>query len=484
MLSYRFFAVVCIARLAAGCAAANPTMPGSKDMVAATDLGSGDDLGMVDVDLKKAPPDLAGSSADLVMLPTGTPVLYPADRTQSPLTAGVVANLKNIAAQATAKEDVFAKVGDSNSVLDSYYARCFDDSTLNLDGRTELQATIDYFASGDAAGVSPYDRASAATMIGKTAAWAIAGSPSPIDQELTALSPRYATIMYGSNEIGSDTPTLAQEGVRAATFGGNMLTLVERVIQAGTIPIITAIPPRTAPSPAASDQMVPLFNAVARGIAQAKQIPFIDLERELRPLTNPKYGLVTSDGLHLQRLSAGACVFTAAGLQMGQNVRNLITMQMFARLKAALVDGGAAPDATAPTLAGTGDQSDPFIIDEAGLPFGDLRNTATGGFSHLANYNGGACKATQDESGPEYWYKLVLTSPRTLRALVLDRGTVDIDVHLLDDTGTAAGCLQRDDTQIVTAQLAAGTYYFVLDTFVSSGTPKPGEYLFVLITEP
>ncbi len=419
--------------------------------------------------------DLAPAGVDLP--PPGIPILYPPGRTHSPITPSVVDNLRAIAALATAHEDVFAKVGDSHTVATGYM-QCFNNASLDLAGFTDLLDGIEHFANGDAAGDDPYDRASLAALGGKTASWAISGSPSPVDQELAAISPRYATVMFGTNEIGSDNPTLAQEGIRAASYGGNMMTLIEKIIEAGAIPIISAIPPRT---DVESDRMVPVFNAVARAIAQWKQVPFIDLELELRPLMDPKYGLA-SDGVHLQSPSAGACVFTAAGLEYGNNVRNLATMETLDLLKGILFDNDPAPDSTAPTLAGTGDRNDPFVIDVTALPFGDVRNTAAGGFDLIDKYTG--CSATQDESGTEFWYRIELTEPTKLRALVLDRGAVDIDVHVLDSTGEASGCIARDDTQVVTPVLAAGTYFVVLDTFVKTGVAQSGEYLFVLLKEP
>jgi hypothetical protein len=64
---------------------------------------------------------------------------------------------------------------------------------------------------------------------------------------------------------------------------------------------------------------------------------------------------------------------------------------------------------------------------------------------------------------------------------VLDLGDVDIDVHLLDASATTVGCLARDNA-LVEADLSAGTYHIVLDTFVENGTEHSGEYVFVLMT--
>jgi hypothetical protein len=65
---------------------------------------------------------------------------------------------------------------------------------------------------------------------------------------------------------------------------------------------------------------------------------------------------------------------------------------------------------------------------------------------------------------------------------VFARSPVDVDLQLLSGLD-AADCLQRNDKEI-TASLAAGTYYFALDTFVpADGVPRSGEYLFLLLME-
>jgi hypothetical protein len=91
------------------------------------------------------------------------------------------------------------------------------------------------------------------------------------------------------------------------------------------------------------------------------------------------------------------------------------------------------------------------------------------------------CGSLADESGPEQIYRLELTEPTPIRALVLDRAGVDVDIHLLDDSGSEAGCLARDDFMIERT-LPAGVYYFALDTYVDGqGVELSGDYTFVLL---
>jgi hypothetical protein len=119
-----------------------------------------------------------------------------------------------------------------------------------------------------------------------------------------------------------------------------------------------------------------------------------------------------------------------------------------------------------------------FVID--GLPFAHLASTLLSPNRDLDEYTG--CGSTADESGPELTYELDLAAPARVRAMVLDRGDVDIDVHLLDSTGTAAGCLDRDHRAVV-ADLAPGRYFLVLDTFVDAGVELAGECLLVVMED-
>src|SRR5690606_26088033 len=95
----------------------------------------------------------------------------------------------------------------------------------------------------------------------------------------------------------------------------------------------------------AADRWVDAWNAAIRGMAQDRQVPFIDLERATRHLDG--YGLA-GDGLHLNGYSGGACRLTSAGLEYGYNVRNLIVLESLDRIHRALDLGEAPPDAGVP----------------------------------------------------------------------------------------------------------------------------------------
>ncbi|MDH5491456.1 MAG: hypothetical protein OEY14_05835, partial [Myxococcales bacterium] len=143
-----------------------------------------------------------------------------------------------------------------------------------------------------------------------------------------------------------------------------------------------------------------------------------------------------------------------------------------------LLLGEPAPDPPGDPLLGDGSPARPFLVDR--LPFVHGSSTLFSDHRALNLYSG--CAASQDESGPEQLYRLVLDAPRTLRVMVFDRGSVDVDLHLLA-APSEAECLLRDHEIIVTT-LDAGTHFLSVDTFVGSdGIERSGDYLLVIMEE-
>ena len=149
---------------------------------------------------------------------------------------------------------------------------------MDLGERSDLQPTITHFLGGEAGSGSPWDRDSLAAEIGQTAAWALSGSPAPVEQELNALSPAFAVVQYGTNDMHMGSTYLSA----IQPFGESMLDLTDLLLDQGVIPLLVTIPPRA--DSAAVDAWVPTYNAVVRGIAQGRQVPLVDLELGLRPL--------------------------------------------------------------------------------------------------------------------------------------------------------------------------------------------------------
>ncbi|NVB39786.1 SGNH/GDSL hydrolase family protein [Pseudenhygromyxa sp. WMMC2535] len=402
--------------------------------------------------------------------------LYPGGRVHSPITAPVVAALQTLRAAAPgAAEDLFMKVGASSTVsTNTLY--CFAQGPVDLDlHEGALGSTLDWFLAGEAVDTTPFDRETLAAQVGKTASWALSGDPSPLEQELEALAagdpdagPSLALVHYGTNDM--------QQGLTYASalpgYYANMSDLLDLLTERGVVPVVFGLSRRLDQDSA--DLWVQSYNAVARGLAQARALPFVDLREALEHLDG--YG-ISGDGLHLEAYAEGACVLTEDGLGHGYNIRNLIALESLARVSAALLeDQPQAEDQGAASLAGEGSIDAPFEIPA--LPFADARDSAAGPTFELDVYSG--CGSTADESGPEHVYRLELAETTAIRAIVLDRAGVDVDLHLLDGLDVA-DCLLRDDTMIE-ATLEPGTYFLTLDTYVNGqGVEQAGDYDFVIL---
>lgn len=399
------------------------------------------------------------------VVPPRPAVRYPTDRTFSPITPGVKENLERIALHGDdLQDDVFAKVGDSITVAPQFL-NCFAGSNVDLAEHAGLSDTLEHFRAGSAAGGSPWRRASLAAKGGMQAPWALSGTPTHLASEIETIKPRYAIIMYGTNDAASHT---------IARFGPALLTIVDRLIKRGVVPILSTIPPNRKSSAVNAD--VPFFNAVIRGVAQGRQVPLMDFWKELQPLT--KNGL-SPDGVHPNMFSGGGCKLTADGLKYGYNVRNLLSLESLDRARSA-VEGEEAPDAdVGPAVTGAGTAAAPFVVDA--FPFSDLRSTGDATSRAIDAYPG--CNATQNESGPENVYRIDLAAPATLRAAVFDRGEVDVDLHLLSGSLDGGRCVARGDGSL-RVSLSAGTHYLVVDSFVDAGgRAHSGEYLLVVTKE-
>jgi hypothetical protein len=406
------------------------------------------------------------------------PPLYTDDRVHSPINAFVRDNLASIRGLAPdAPDDLFMKVGASSTVSPSTLY-CFADDLVDLDVHEDaLGPTLDYFLLGDAGGSTPFDRDTLAAMSGKTAGWAIEGLPSPIDQERAAIhhdGPSLALVHYGTNDM--------QQGITYASampgYFADMSDLLDLLIDAGIVPIVFGIS-RRLDSPSA-DLWVQSYNAVSRGLAQARSIPFVDLRLATEGL--PNHG-ISGDGLHLEGFTDGPCLLSPEGLTHGYNMRNLIALEGLDRARRSLLASGPDPDPDPDidepiiSLQGLGDVDAPLEIPS--LPFADTNSTADAPSLFLDVYSG--CGSLADESGPENIYRVVLTETTPIRAMVLDRAGVDVDIHLLDDSASEAGCIARAD-RLIEHTLDPGTYYFALDTYVDGqGVEYGGEYTFVVL---
>lgn len=358
---------------------------------------------------------------------------YPSGRTHSPLTREILAHLQSIAAQGPAqKADVFSKVGDSNTAAVNALS-CFAGNQVDFGGREELVPAWQHFREGRVSGRTPFNRLSLSAAVGWSAFSALVGNRSPLQQELEVAQPRFATVMFGTNDLGyADTQRFAR----------NLLAIVDSLSARGVIPLISSIPPRD--DSAAVNAWVPRYNLVARGIAQARHVPFLDLHRELLAL--PSHGL-NPDGVHLNTYVAGGprpCVLTEAGLAFGHNTRNRLVLEALSRSWLALKNN-VAPDSPPSLVSGSGTPGDKIVIST--LPFVDMRHVEAALF-----------------------YRLELTRPTTVRIFSM--------------SASAAAQLRLGDARstprepFIVRHLNAGTHELMLSA------PQSGEFGVAVLEEP
>jgi Phosphodiester glycosidase/Putative Ig domain len=130
-----------------------------------------------------------------------------------------------------------------------------------------------------------------------------------------------------------------------------------------------------------------------------------------------------------------------------------------------------APGARA--APGVGTDADPIVVDA--LPYALASTTASAPSSVIDSYD---CAPNLDESGPERIFRFSLDTPARVSAWIEESGTVDVDVHLLDDwvlSGTeATGCVSRGNV-IAEAEMSAGTHFLVVDTY--AGNEQAGDFV-------
>ncbi|HEX4421216.1 MAG TPA: acyltransferase family protein [Kofleriaceae bacterium] len=382
-------------------------------------------------------------------------VLYPEGALHSPISADLAAQLGQLAAQAPATENVFAKIGDSMTASASFLT-CADTCALGAYG--ELAATRGYFEAGNAAGTTPYDRISLAATGGWTTAdvliAAIVGALAPLDLETAALQPRYGVVMLGTNDV--------RYGRTVDAFGADLWSIIDRLRARGTLPIMSTIPSMHGDPD--SNARIPTFNRVIRAIAQGRGLPLIDFHQALAGLPNEGIG---SDGIHPTTAPDGACTLTSAGLQYGYDTRNLLTLEALDRTRRAR--NGAAFDPSVTRRTGSGTHSDPF---RGQLPIADLADTRTGelGFTSYP------CGVTA--SGHEIVYRIDLPAATAIDAYVVDRDPVNVDIAILAGSLAAASCVAGGD-QTASATVGPGPVFIVVD---SRDVTTEGEFL--LVVEP
>ncbi len=409
----------------------------------------------------------------------------------TPITPYVVQQMKNIMAKnGSRNNDVIIKVGDSHydaaingGTLTYGFMRCFSNNVnykVTLDGRDYLQAAIDEFQKTK----DSFIRDSEAAVGGQSTRYSFLGTPTHLTAEINAMNPRFAVFGHGSNDIGNGSFTYTKSGNvmgyawALEDYYRQVNKALDQMIEGGIIPIIQGIAPNLS-EPANINYIgggpidkrdypryiVPAFDAVSRGIAEARQLPWFDTYNAFWGL--PGHG-VRSDHVH-ETQADSPCDFTAAGLQFGANVRNLSLIETLSASWKTVVKGEAAPGAVIEPFKGNGSKDDPFVVTS--LPFthsADMSKSTNKAFDKYS------CSSTA-EPGAENYYKLVLTEKKRLKMFVVSgrnaNGEVDQDIHVLKGSIDANQCVTRANILLM-GTLDAGTYYISIDT-----CDNPGQYL-------
>jgi hypothetical protein len=358
---------------------------------------------------------------------------YTGSLRHSPLTCNVTNKMLDILAD-DKHLNYFAKVGDSITASNDFM-QCFTSESPNMQlfGFGHLQSTVDQFNLGSVQGVTPFQRQSLAAEVGQSAYWASSGSPSPVQAELSANNAAYAVIMFGTNDLwyGGGSDNIAQ---KYRYYTANMLRLLDQVTGSGVIPVLSTIPPHNG-SPSWFHDLVPSLNHIVRGLAEAKQIPFMDLYGALESL--PANGL-SSDGIHLNRMEYNqVCNFSDNGLEYGYNVRNLLVLESLHRIYNAI--NYSTVDDVSNSFVGDGTLGEPVIIDT--LPFTSVVDR------RYSVYN--SCAQTRG-----FHYKLDVLSNVSLRLLALASDQVEVPISVVNQNNNCIG----SSVTMIDEQFYAGSY--------------------------
>jgi hypothetical protein len=270
------------------------------------------------------------SAADWEELPV-VPVLEPP----------ILGHLEKIANRGEAygnRPGVFAKVGDSITASPSFLQglAC---RAPRLGTWSELRGTLDFFgATSVPQGVEeeacPVANSFSRLGIAAVGGWRAIDALSPresfaecqglpaVSCELQLLRPSIALIMFGTNDL---------EEFTAAEFRRDLARVVRLVSSAGTIPVISTIPPRAQPR---FSPRVARFNAEIAALAENRALPLWNFWRQMTGPGVPDSGL-SEDGVHPSVLCppCTAVDFRPGGLRYGYDLRNLGALLVLDRLR-------------------------------------------------------------------------------------------------------------------------------------------------------
>jgi len=232
---------------------------------------------------------------------------------------------------------VVAKVGDSITESNAFLTEMACQSprfgkfsrlegTWRFFGQTRLP---DGYGTPECEVSDSYSRRSVAAVAGWMASDANHPLQSPppgceglaaVECELRLLKPAFAVVMFGTNDV---------EEVGTQAFRRNLADAVAKIERAGTIPIVSTIPPRKGPFTLKTER----FNREIAGLAKNRKLPLWNYWRQMAAPDVPSAGL-SRDGVHPSVCRSCTSIdFTPRGLQQGYALRNLGALLALERVR-------------------------------------------------------------------------------------------------------------------------------------------------------
>ncbi len=156
----------------------------------------------------------------------------------------------------------------------------------------------------------------------------------PLECEIALIRPRWALIMSGTNDALLGLPL-------GDTYRRELTGMVDRVRELGPVPVLSTLPPMVvaAHNGESGDTRIAEANRIIEQVATDRQVPLINLHAALSAPGMVSQGLAP-DGLHLgvyggesqPDIMRGSAMLTIPALKYGANRRNLIWLQVLARL--------------------------------------------------------------------------------------------------------------------------------------------------------
>lgn len=253
----------------------------------------------------------------------------------------VTGHIEEIAARGASlgnRPGVFAKIGDSITASPSFL-QALACRRPQLGVWSELRGTVGFFGEtpvprdteeAQCAVSNSYSRVGVAAVPGWRAVDALSrleaspecGDLPAVRCELQQIHPSVALIMFGTNDLTDFT---------AVQFRRDLARVARLVAGAGTIPVISTIPPRARWS---FSQRVARFNAEIAALAENRALPLWNYWRQMVEPGVPNRGL-GEDGVHPSALCppCTAIDFRPEGLRQGYALRNLGALRVLDRLR-------------------------------------------------------------------------------------------------------------------------------------------------------